>query len=97
MRKLDLSDKALGEMGIMLPVIAIDSEYKKPVAYDETISVSTKLISVSACKLSFEHTVINEEGELVNHGHSSVAFVDSISRKPIRISENIKGKLLTLL
>ena len=97
LRKLDLSDKVLFEQDILLPVIALDSKFKKPVFYDDEISVTSRLLSFSACKLNFEHKVLNSENELVNIGHSSVAFVNVQSRKPIKISEEMSNKLSTIV
>jgi acyl-CoA thioester hydrolase len=89
LRKLDLSDKVLGEQNYLLPVISLESKFKKPVFYDDLIEVKTSLQRVSTCKLSFLHEVFNEQMELVNIGKTSLAFVDATSRKPLRIPDEM--------
>ena len=96
LRKVNLCDKKLSEQDFLLPVIALESQYKKPVFYDDVIVVISRLLNVTACKLDFEHEIYNSANELVNKGKTSLAFVDMISRKPIRIPDAIQRQLLIL-
>jgi acyl-CoA thioester hydrolase len=97
LRSIGLSDKELETNGIILPVIDLQSKYLKPAFYDDELTVKTKLVEISTCKLHFKHEVYNDKEELINKGATIVAYVNNSTRKPIRIPEEINKKLRYLI
>ena len=97
MRKIGICDKKLESQNIIMPVIEINIKYLKPVFYDNRIRIETCLKDVSGIKLKFQHLVFNQQNELINQGNSLLVFVDSITRKPIKIPEPIAVKLQSIL
>lgn len=97
LRRLGLCDKSMEAKGIILPVIDLQCKYLKPAFYDDELMVRTQLSELSACKLCFEHEVYNEDNELINSGFTAVAYVNSESRKPVRIPKEIEEKLKYLI
>lgn len=97
LRKVGLSDKDLESRGIILPVIEMQSKYLKPAFYDDELIIKTKLSKLSACKLFFMHDIYNEQNELINHGNTTVAYVNKSTRKPIKIPNQIIERLNYLI
>jgi acyl-CoA thioester hydrolase len=94
LRPFKLDDKTLKSEGYIMPVISLNVKYKKPAVYDDVLWIQTRIESVKVCKITFSHEVRNEEGELINEGSTTVAFVDDSSRKPIRIPDAINDRFM---
>lgn len=84
LREIGINDKVLEEQNIMLPVISMNLRYLKPVRYDELIMVKTYIEEEPCTRFSFRFEIINEKNELVCTATSETAFVNSMSRKPMR-------------
>jgi len=97
MRKIGICDKTLESQNIIMPVIEINIKYLKPVFYDDQIRIKTYLNDLSGIKLTFHHLVLNEQNEVINRGKSQLVFVDSSTRKPIKIPHPIAVKLQSIL
>lgn len=93
LRKLDLNDKFIEEMNIMMPVISFNIDYKKPAHYDELISITTMIKSLPTTRFYFEFLISNEEGQILSKANSTVVFVDSNSRGPKFVPSFIEEKL----
>lgn len=93
LRGIRLSDKALEEMGIILPVIELNSTFLKPAFYDDELIITSILTKISGCRLFFSHYIVNQNNEVINKGTTTMAFVDIDHRKPIKIPEDIETKL----
>jgi acyl-CoA thioester hydrolase len=96
LRQIGLNDAALEEMGIVLPVTKLSSSFFKPAKYDDDLTVHTALISFSPCKMEFEHKVLREE-ELLNEGFTEVIFANHQTRRPIRIADELRSKLESII
>jgi len=93
MREFGLNDKVLEENGIMLPVVAMNLKYIKPSGYDDELRVYTTIKEMPLTRFKFEFEFVNEKGEKVCKAESTVVFVDSVNRKPMRVPELIKKVL----
>lgn len=83
MRTLGWSDKSLEQKGILMPVIEVKVNYKKPAGYDEPLYVSAQLKEIPETRVTYLFEVKNEQYEIVCCGHTIVVFVDKESRKPL--------------
>lgn len=83
-RKFGLSYKEMEDRGILLPVRDIRINYRQAALYDDLVTVKTTLMEKPLVKLSFEYTMHNSEGELLCDAHTTLVFVDAITRKPIK-------------
>lgn len=90
LRKLNIHDKALEEKGIMLPVISFEIEYKKPVSYDETLTIVTTIKEVPQVRFIFYFEMYNDQKVLVSKAKSTVVFVNSQTRAPLIAPEYIQ-------
>jgi len=93
MRNLGIHDQALEENQIMLPVISINLRYLKAAKYDELLTIKTTLREMPKTRAVFEFEIRNEANEKICTAVSEVVFVDSISRKPMKVPEMIRIKL----
>ena len=93
LRKLDLNDKYLEDMNIMMPVISFNIDYKKPAHYDELISITTTIKDLPKTRFYFEFLISNEEGQILCKANSTLVFVNKESRQPKLVPEFIASKL----
>ena len=82
LRNQGISYKWMEENGIMLPVVSLTMNYKKPAKYDDILTVTTILKSQSSVKIEFDYEIRNQEGELLTTGYSMLVFIDMKSGRP---------------
>ncbi|WP_396138222.1 acyl-CoA thioesterase [Flavobacterium sp.] len=83
LRNMGVSYKWMEENGVMLPVVALSMNYKKPARYDDLLTVKTILKSQTSVKIEFDYEIYNENGELLTTGYSMLVFVDIKTGRPI--------------
>lgn len=82
LRNIGISYKWMEENGIMLPVVSLTMNYKKPARYDELLTLKTILKNQSTVKIEFDYELYNEGGELLTTGNSILVFVDMKTGRP---------------
>jgi acyl-CoA thioester hydrolase len=93
LRKVGISDKELENYNIILPVIEMTIKYLKPVFYDDVITIKTMIKELPTSRMEFFHKVFNQNREIINVANSTLVFVNSNTRIPIRVPEIILNKL----
>ncbi|WP_372772298.1 acyl-CoA thioesterase [Mangrovibacterium sp.] len=93
MRELGIEDRKLEAQNIMMPVISMNLRYHKAAQYDELLSITTLIAEKPVTRFNFQFEVKNEQNELVCSADSTVVFVDSQSRKPMRTPRFIAEKM----
>lgn len=89
LRKLGVSYKGMEENGIMLPVISLQINYKKPARYDDVINVKTQLKKRPTAKIEFEYEITNEDGEILTTADTTLVFMDMKSNRPVKAPKYI--------
>lgn len=89
LRSLGISYKQMEEEGIILPVVSLQINYKKPATYDELITIRTILKEIPNTKITFDYEVINEKNEVISTATTTLVFVDSKTWRPTRCPENL--------
>ena len=89
LRKLGISYKTMEENGVMLPVISLTVNYKKPACYDDLINVKTKLKNRPTAKIEFEYEISNEKGEILTTASTILVFVDMKTNRPVKAPDYI--------
>jgi len=84
-RKLGLTYREMEDRGILLPVHELQVKYLRPVFYDDLITIKTTVVKDPSVRLQFEYQMMNESGDLMSQGKTTLIFVDASSRKPIRM------------
>ena len=83
LRNLGVSYKWMEENGVMLPVVSLTMNYKKPARYDDLLTVKTILKSQTSVKIEFDYEIYNEANELLTTGYSMLVFVDMKTGRPL--------------
>ena len=94
MRNLGIHDQVLEENQIMIPVININLRYLKAARYDELLTIQTTIREMPKIRCHFEFEIRNETNEKICTAVSEIVFVDSISRKPMRVPEIVKNAMI---
>lgn len=80
------------KMGIMMPVISVESRFLLPVKYDELITIRTKLEDLPGKLIHFYHEIINEAGQLTHKGEVKLFFVDMKTNRRVSVPDIILSK-----
>jgi len=83
LRNKGISYKWMEQNGIMLPVVSLTMNYKKPARYDELLTLKTILKNRTSVKIEFDYELYNERDDLLTTGSSILVFVDMKTGKPI--------------
>jgi len=93
-RNLGLPYSKMEEEGIMLPVVDAAAEYKSPVYYDEEIEVKVLIYDIPMVRLFTYYQVYTErQDEPHVLGRVTLAFSDSVTRRPCRAPKGFLDKL----
>ncbi|MGM8361377.1 acyl-CoA thioesterase [Flavobacterium sp. ARAG 55.4] len=94
LRNIGISYKSMEDNGVMLPVVSLSMNYKKPARYDDLLRVKTIFKSQTSVKIEFDYEIYNEQDELLTIGNSVLVFVNMKTGRPMAAPEYIKDKLL---
>lgn len=93
LRNLGLTYKFMEENGVMLPVVSLTMNYKKPARYDDLLTVRTIFKKQESVKIEFDYEILNEEGELLTTGNSVLVFVNMENGRPILPPDYVLDKI----
>ena len=94
LRSLGFTYKYMEENQVMLPVINLNIDYKKPAKYDDLLTIKTSLLEIPSVKIKFYYEIQNQNNELLVTATTSLVFLDSITRKLIKAPNYLLEKLL---
>ena len=97
LRNIGFSYKFMEEKGIMLPVVSLNVNFKKPARYDDLLRVRTIFKSQTSVKIEFDYEIYNEENELLTIANSILVFVDMKTSRPTLPPDYVLDKLLTIV
>jgi len=83
LRNLGLSYSVMEKQGVMLPVVSLTMNYKKPARYDDLLTVRTIFKKQESVKIEFDYEIYNEAGQLLTIGNSVLVFVDMKTGRPV--------------
>jgi len=92
-REIGLPYDEMEKNNIMLPLVDLHINYKRPAHYDELLTVTTKLCELPNVKIKFEYEIHNEKGELLVDGYTTLVFIDTTRNRPTRMPDSIKSIL----
>lgn len=91
LRTTGLAYSDLEKNGLFLVVVEASCKYKSSIGYDDEITITTKVSSISKARIQFDY-VISKNSEIVAEGFTILASVDN-NKKPIRLSDDIISRL----
>ena len=89
LRKLGISYKKMEDEGIMLPVVSLTINYKKPAGYDDLIIVKTQLKKIPTVKIEFDYEITNANGDILTTASTILVFIDKTTNRPVRAPKYI--------
>lgn len=87
LRNKGVSYKSMEQNGIMLPVVSLNMNYKKPAVYDDELTVTTRLKYLGGVKIEFDYEITNSSGELLTTASTVLVFVDMKTKRPTPVPE----------
>ena len=91
--ELELPYSEMECQGIMLPLSELYVKYLSPARYGEMVTLETTVEKMPGVRVIFDYKVSSEDGSLIATGQTVQAFVDSTTRKPMRIPAQLKEQL----
>jgi len=85
LRNKGISYKELEKSGIMLPVVSLTMNYRKPAVYDDELTVTTTLKYLGGVKIEFDYEITNQQGDLLTTAHTVLVFVDMQTKRPVAV------------
>ena len=77
MDEIGLSYAKIEEMGILIPVLSVDCQYKTMVHYNDIVDIYTRIIKFNGVKMAIAYRVVDHvTGEIRCTGETSHAFLN---------------------
>lgn len=92
LRSLGVSYKTMEEKGVMLPVVSMQINFKKPALYDDLLTVKSKLKKIPSVKIEFDYEIFNEQNELLVTANTVLAFIDMKTKRPTACPDYVLEK-----
>jgi acyl-CoA thioester hydrolase len=96
LRDLGLSYSFMEKNGIMLPVVSLTINYKKPARYDDLLTVRTIFKKQASVKIEFDYEINSESAELLTTGNSVLVFVDMKTGRPVLPPDYVLEKITNI-
>lgn len=93
LRSIGITYKSMEDTGIMLPLISLSCNFKKPALYDDLLTVTSILIKKPSVRIEFNYEITNQNNELICTGNTTLVFVNKDTRKPIKCPNYLLEKL----
>lgn len=93
LKSLGISYKEMEENNIMLPVISLKVNFKKPARYDDLITVRTLLKKRPEVKIEFDFVILNEAKEILAEASTVLVFMDMKRKRPMKCPDYILEKI----
>ncbi|MGB0896399.1 MAG: acyl-CoA thioesterase [Flavobacteriaceae bacterium] len=93
LRSIGISYKKMEEEGVMLPVVNLNINFKKPAVYDEVLFVKTKLREKPGLKICIDQEIYNVNDDLLTTSEITLVFVSMATKRPIQCPEHLLQKL----
>ena len=87
---LGVSYNAMEQEGIIMPVIEVNLSYKTPALFEDKLIVEVRLDEAPKVKMKFSYSIRNQKDQIVCSGETTLAFLNSKTRKPVRCPEKFK-------
>jgi len=82
LRFFGVSYKALEDKGVMMPVVHLNINFKKPAFYDDELTIRTIIKEMPDTKMKFYYEIYNDNKLLINQGETILVFVHHQTMKP---------------
>jgi acyl-CoA thioester hydrolase len=85
LRELGIAYRDVEASGIVMPVIDVDVQYKRPARYDDLLDIETRFETVPGVRVPIAYTVQRTgASDVLATGHVTLCFMDAARRRPMR-------------
>ncbi len=93
-RQLGYTYADMEKMGVMMPVVEVQSRFLRPALYDDLLTIKTTLRELPVHhKIEFHHEVFNENDDLLVTGKVILYFMESKTMKRTTMPEDLLRKI----
>ncbi len=93
-RSLGVTYGDIEKMGIIMPVVDLQSKFLRPARYDDLLTVTTSLREFPLNhKITFHSEIHNEVNELLNAGSVTLYFMESRTLKRVNMPQDLQNLL----
>jgi acyl-CoA thioester hydrolase len=93
-RQLGFTYADMEKMGVIMPVVEVQSKFLRPALYDDLLTVKTILKELPVhYKIEFHHEVFNEKKELLATGRIILYFMEAKTMKRATMPEQLHKNL----
>ena len=85
--ELGVSYASMEKEGLIMPVIDVKVTYKTPAFFDDSLIINIFLSEPPRVKIIFFYEIKNQKEEIICTGETTLAFLNSKTRKPVRCPE----------
>lgn len=93
LRYLGVTYKWMETNDVMLPVVDLQIRYKRPVFYDDELTVTTELRETPTFKITFDYKLFNAQNELCATAETTLVFKSIVTQKLTRAPEYLLNKI----
>ncbi len=90
LRELGIAYRDVEARGIIMPVVQLDVQYKRPARYDDLLIIETRFETMPSVRVPIDYTVRRtESSKALVTGHVTLCFMDAERRRPTRIPDDL--------
>jgi acyl-CoA thioester hydrolase len=93
MRAAGLAYAELERRGYLLVVTEAHLEFRSSAAYDEVLTIRTRVAEIGKASVRFDYTIAGAGGEVRCEGYTRLACLSREGRRLARLPEDIVGRL----
>lgn len=92
-REIGLPYDEMEKNNVMLPLVDLHINYKRPAKYDDLLTVVTTIKEMPGVKVHFDYEVLNDKGDLLCDGYTTLVFIDMERNRPTRMPDSVRDVL----
>ena|SRR5436853_7013244 len=93
-RNLGFTYADMEKLGVIMPVVEVQSRFLRPALYDDLLTIKTVLKELPVHhKIEFHHEVYNEKKELLTTGRIVLYFMEAKTMKRTTMPEQLLKKI----
>ncbi len=84
LRSLGVSYAEMERRGVLLPVVSVQVNFRHPCYFDDTMTLTTRMVELPRGSIRFDYCMVNQNGVLVMKSEAVLAFIDSGRFRPVK-------------
>lgn len=89
MTDMGFSYQTMEEIGVMVPVLSVNAQYKRMVTFGQTVTITAEVTQFNGVRMTLSYEVRDSEtNELYCTGESTHAFLDKETYRPMSLKRS---------